>query len=403
MIVGILTGGGDAPGFNAVIYGALLKAYQSGIEVVGIKKGWQVFTYKNEDLTPQVVEKYIQKLDIGELDDLHTKGGTIIYTSRSNPFKALAKISDPKKKETKRIEIGMEMASKFEILGIDALIATGGDDTCGVASAMFEASQAKICACPKTVDNDIAGTDFTFGFFSAAQLAANALENLTTTAHSHQRIFIVEIMGRDAGWLTLYSGLSSGSDIILLPETPFDFNNDIVNVLKNRVNVGHKYHIIACSEGAYPTKESLERDFTVINQNDIDNLPKDAFGNPDLPKLGLADKIGQELKKRTDLKEYFEKCDTNYEIRSVVLGHTMRAGAPNLFDRILGLRYGFQAMDYIVKGIYGKMTALRGTEIVPVDLAEGAKKGIININSDLLEIKNAMTLVKQKSREKLFK
>lgn len=406
MRIGILTGGGDCPGLNAVIYGALLRAYREKnmeVEIVGIIKGWKVFAMKKEDITPEAVNHYTQVLDIGELDDLHTKGGTILYTSRTNPFKALAKINDSQERETKSIEIGKDLASKFEILGIDALISIGGDDTQGVAAAMYKYGNAKVCGCPKTIDNDLAGTDFTFGFFSGAQLASNTLDNLTTTAHSHQRIFITEIMGRDAGWLTLYSGLSSGADIILLPETPFDFEKNIVDVLKKRANSGYKYHMIACSEGAYPTKESLEKDFTVITQEDIDNLPKDSFGNPELPKLGIANKISEELNNREDLKKYFNDRHAHYEIRSVVLGHTMRAGAPNVFDRVLGLRYGWHACEFILQGDYGKMAALKGTKIVPVDLVQGSKKGLIDPDSDLVQIRNAMTSVKHKSKEKLFK
>ena len=403
MRVGILTGGGDAPGFNAVIYGALLRAYkEEKVEVVGIKKGWKVFTFKNEEITPEIIDKYTQVLDIGELDDLHTKGGTIIYTSRSNPFKALAKISDADKKLLKAKEIGADMASKFAILGIDALIAVGGDDTCGVASAMFEYGGAKVCACPKTIDNDLAGTDYTFGFFSGSQLASNTLDNLSTTAHSHQRIFVVEIMGRDAGWLTLFSGLASGADIVLLPETPFSLEKVIVDTLKKRANAGYKYHIIACSEGAYPSKDSYGEFKKFDIKKLIENLPKDAFGNPLLNKLGMAEKITKELSSRDDLKEYFEKCDANYEVRSVVLGHTMRAGSPNVFDRVLGLRYGYHAMKYIINGNYGKMAALNGTEIKPVDLVEGSKKSLIDPNSDLVEICRAMTSVKHKTKEKLF-
>ncbi|MHA1679864.1 MAG: 6-phosphofructokinase [Promethearchaeota archaeon] len=404
MKVGILTGGGDAPGFNAVIYGALLRAYKEDnkVEVIGIKKGWEVFTFKNEDLTPEVVERYTEVLDIADHDDLHTKGGTIIYTSRSNPFKAVAKIKDPAEREAMEEKIGKDMASKFEILGIDALIATGGDDTCGVAAAMFKHAGAKVCACPKTIDNDLAGTDYTFGFFTSAQLATNVLDNITTTAHSHQRIFVVEVMGRDAGWLTIYSGIASGSDIILLPETPFDFKRDVIDVLRQRANAGYKFHIIACSEGAVPTKESLDRDFTVISQEDIDNLPKDVFGNPLLVKLGIADKITKQLNINTDLPEYFKKCNANYEVRSVVLGHTMRAGSPNVFDRVLGLRYGYHAMGYIISGNFGKMSSLNGTEIEPIDLVEGAKKSVIPNNSDLIEIKDILVAVKHKTKEKLF-
>jgi 6-phosphofructokinase 1 len=210
-------------------------------------------------------------------------------------------------------------------------------------------------------------------------------------------------MGRDSGWLTLYSGLSSGSDIILIPETPFDLQKDVVQVLKDRANAGYKYHIIACSEGAYPTDESLERDFKTISKDAIKNLPKDVFGNPLLTKLNMAKTIKKELDLREDLEKYFNDRDANFELRSVVLGHTMRAGTPNVFDRVLGLRYGWHAMDYIIKGMYGKMTALRGTEIKPVDLLEGSKKKLIDTNSDLVELRNALTAVRHLSKEKLFK
>lgn len=406
MRVGILTGGGDAPGFNAVIYGALLRAYEEpNVEVVGIKKGWKVFAIDKNELTSEVVDKYTQILDIGELDDLHTRGGTIIYTSRTNPFKAVAKIADPKKKEELSKEIGEDLASKFKILGIDSLIAIGGDDTCGVAAAMYKYGDAKVCACPKTIDNDLAGTDFTFGFFSGAQLASNNLDNLTTTAHSHQRILVVEIMGRDAGWLTLYSGLSAGADIILLPEKDmrFDFQKDIVEVLKARANANYKYHIIACSEGVIPTEESLKRDFPEITPQIMEKLPKDAFNNPILADLKMADKITKKLSKNKELAEFFNKCDAEYEVRSVVLGHTMRAGTPNVFDRVLGLRYGFHAMEYIINKNYGKMASLQGTKIVPIDLIEGSKKKYVDSHSDLAKIKEAMVAVKHKSKEKLFK
>ncbi len=207
-------------------------------------------------------------------------------------------------------------------------------------------------------------------------------------------------MGRDAGWLTLYSGLSAGADIILLPETPFDFEKDVVSVLKARVEAGYKFHILAVSEGAYPHKESLERDFTVISQEDIDNLPKDVFGNPLLTQLGMADKIAKELKKRGELAEHFKKFDANYEIRSIVLGHTMRAGSPNVFDRVVGLRFGYHAMSYIINGNFGKLTSLQGTSIVPVDIVDGSKKCVIDPSSDLIEIRDVMVAVKQRGKER---
>jgi 6-phosphofructokinase len=274
--VGVLTGGGDAPGLNSVIYGILLKAFDAGIECIGINKGWKGF-----------MENIKQPLNIAELDDLHTIGGTYIYTSRYNPYKAIHKIVDPKEKEELSKKIATEMAAQFDKLGIDALIAIGGDDTLGVAAAMYKYANARVVGVPKTIDNDLAGTHYTFGFWSAVQLASNTMDNLTTTARSHQRVMVVEVMGRDAGFLTLYSGISSGADIILIPETPFDFERDVVNVLKERVKSGYKYHIIACSEGAYPSEESLVRDFKTISKETIDNLPKDVFGNPLLTSLNM--------------------------------------------------------------------------------------------------------------------
>lgn len=403
MRVGILTGGGDAPGLNAVIYGALLKAFDSkGVEVVGIKKGWKVFDIPKVQITEDVVKKYTEILKIGDLDDLHTKGGTILYSTRTNPFKDVAKCKTEEEKDTVRKKVGEDLASKFKILGIDALIAVGGDDTCGVAAAMYKYANAKIVACPKTIDNDLAGTDFTFGFFSAAQSAMTSLENLTTTAHSHQRIFVVEVMGRDAGWLTLFSGLASGADVILLPETPFSFEKHVVDQIKKRVKAGYQYHMIACSEGAYPTKESLNTDFKTISQKDIDALPKDVFGNPLLTQLNMSSVIERELKLRKDLKEICEKADVEFEVRSVVLGHTMRAGHPNVFDRILGLRFGYHAMNYVLQGKWGKMTSLQGTEIIPVDIVKGSQKKFIDPKSDLVEIAHTMTSVEHKSKEKLF-
>nr|MDO8083681.1 ATP-dependent 6-phosphofructokinase [Candidatus Sigynarchaeum springense] len=400
--VGILTGGGDAPGLNAVIYGALLRAYESGnMELVGIKKGWKLFDMQKEKMTPDVINKYVVSLDIADLDDLQLKGGTILYSTRTNPFKNVLKVKEEAEREKMREKIGKDLAEKMKLLNLDALIAVGGDDTLGVSAAMFKYGSAKVVGCPKTIDNDLAGTDFTFGFFSGAQLASNTLENLTTTAKSHQRIFVVEIMGRDAGWLTLYSGLSAGSDVILLPETPFDMEKDVVDLLKERVKAGYDYHIIACSEGAYPTQKSIETHFKTITKETIEKLPKDAFGNPNLASLNIASVLEKELNKRDDLKKFFEQYDCEYEVRSVVLGHTMRAGQPNVFDRVLGLRFGWHAMGYVIEEKFGKMTSLQGSEIVPVDLIKGSTKKLINPTSDLVTIKNAMCHVKHKAKQKV--
>ncbi|MBD3254385.1 MAG: 6-phosphofructokinase, partial [Candidatus Lokiarchaeota archaeon] len=218
--IGILTGGGDCPGLNSVLYGIMLKAFEANVDCVGFLKGWE-----------GVMEDLTINLNISEHDDLHTIGGTLLYTSRTNPFKSLKTVNTEEEKTELKKQIATNIAEKLKKKQIDALIAIGGDDTLGVADIISEYSDAKIVGCPKTIDNDLAGTHYTFGFWSAVQLASNAMDNLTTTARSHQRVFIVEIMGRDAGFLTLYSGISAGADIILIPETPFDFEKDVIDVL----------------------------------------------------------------------------------------------------------------------------------------------------------------------------
>jgi 6-phosphofructokinase 1 len=377
--IGILTGGGDCPGLNSVLYGIMLKAYDAGVECVGILKGWKGF-----------IENTTIKLNIAQHDDLHTVGGTILYTSRTNPFKGV----DSKEEKAK------ELTKKFEELGIDALIAIGGDDTLGVADKMYKIANANVVGCPKTIDNDLIGTHYTFGFWSAVQLASNAMDNLTTTARSHQRVFVVEIMGRDAGFLTMYSGISAGADIILIPETPFDLEKDVIEVLKKRADAGYKYHIIATSEGAYPKLESLNRDFKTISKETINKLPKDTFGNPLLSKLGMSQIIVDELNLRDDLKEEFKKSGVDFECRSVVLGHTMRAGTPNSFDRILGLRFGLAAMKLVIEGKFGKMVSLQGNKIETVPLSEGVGKKYLTPENDKMELRDLLVKIRYLSKQK---
>jgi len=377
--VGILTGGGDCPGLNSVLYGIMLKAYDAGIECVGILKGWKGFV-ENKTIT----------LHIADHDDLHTVGGTILYTSRTNPFKGTRS----------QVEKAKDLAKKFNDLGIDALIVIGGDDTLGVANKLYKYADAKVVGCPKTIDNDLKGTHYTFGFWSAVQLASNAMDNLTTTARSHQRVFVVEVMGRDAGFLTMYSGISAGADIILIPETPFDLQKDVIDVLKNRVNSGYKYHIIATSEGAHPTSDSLSRDFKTISKDIIDKLPKDTFGNPLLAKLNISQIIVDELNLREDLIQEFKKNDVDFECRSVVLGHTMRAGPPNSFDRILGLRFGLAAMKLILEGKYGNMVSLQGNKIETIPLSEGVKKKYITPDNDKMELRDLLVKIRYLSKQK---
>ena len=377
--IGILTGGGDCPGLNSVIYGIMLKAYDAGIECVGILKGWK-----------GLMENLTIPLKIAEHDDLHTIGGTILYTSRTNPFKGV---------ESKEV-VAKDLVNKLEELEIDALIAIGGDDTLSVADAMCKYAKANVVGCPKTIDNDLFGTHYTFGFWSAVQLASNAMDNLTTTARSHQRVFVVEIMGRDAGFLTMYSGLSAGADIILIPETPFDFEVDIVDVLRNRANAGYTYHIIATSEGAYPKSESLERDFKTISKETILKLPKDTYGNPLLAKLNISKIIVDELNLRKDLKADFQSNGVDFECRSVVLGHTMRAGTPNSFDRILGLRFGLAAMKLVLEGKFGNMVSLQGNKIETIPLSDGVKKKYITTDNDKMELRDLLVKIRYLSKQK---
>ncbi len=384
--IGVLTGGGDCPGLNSVIYGLLLKLSESGYKILGIEKGWQGF-----------LDNKTRELKVAELDDLHTIGGTLLYTSRTNPYKNAKKVKDPSEREKMIKETAINMTAKFNDLGIDALCCIGGDDTLGVAAAMYNYSGAKVVGVPKTIDNDLSGTDYTFGFWSAVQLASNSMDNITTTARSHQRIFVIQIMGRDAGWLTLVSGISSGADIILIPEQRFDLERDIIGVIKERARAGRKYHIIACSEGAIPTEESLKRDFRTIDQKTIDTLPKDDFGNPLLANLNMANIIVKEISIRTDLKDFLRKFDAEFEVRDVVLGHTMRAGAPNSFDRILGLRLGVQAAKLIIEEKFGKMVCLHGDTIESIPLEEGAQKKLIQLDSDLVELGKLITHIKYQS------
>ena len=383
MKIGILTGGGDCPGLNAVIYGVLLKANESGHEVIGIEKGWKGF-----------LENITRPLKVRELENLHQDGGTLLYTSRTNPFASLKKLKTPDEKEQERTRIIEKMSNQFSVLGIEALVVVGGDDTLGVANELYKIGKAKVIGVPKTIDNDLSDTDYTFGFWSAVELASDTMDNLKTTARSHQRVFIVQIMGRDAGWLTLASGVSAGADIILIPEKPFDLKEDIIEVLRKRVKSGFNYHIIACAEGATPSVESLKRDFKTISKETLDNLPKDNFGNPLLYKLNMSQVLLRELELRDDLKKDFKNSNIEYEVRDVILGHTMRAGTPIAFDRLLGLRLGIRACDLVNKQDFGKMVSLKGENIEAIPLSLGAKKKLINHNTDWTELMHLMSLVK---------
>lgn len=323
--IAVLTGGGDAPGLNAVIRGIVVKAKNLGYDVLGILNGWK-----------GILDcEHCGVLDLDEIRDIHMLGGTILHTSRTNPHKVEG---GPKK-----------VKENLKKLNCEFLIAIGGDDTLGVASKLAKEG-VKVVGVPKTIDNDLNGTDYTFGFNTAITRATEAIENLHTTAKSHHRTLVVEIMGRHAGWMTLESGIGGGASIILLPEEPFDID-EVCKIIENRRKKGKKYSIIAVSEGAVPKKGQM------VLQTD----EKDSFGNIRLG--GIAQRLAKEIEEKTGI-----------ECRHVVLGHLQRAGTPTVFDRVLGTRLGIKAAEMIDKGEFGKMAALKGTDIVAVSLENAVGK-----------------------------
>lgn len=324
MHIGILTGGGDAPGLNAVIRGVTIRALKGGHRVSGFLRGWK-----------GAVEGTMVDLDEEAVRDIHIEGGTILYSSRTNPFK---------------IEKGMErIRETLKANGIDCLVAVGGEDTLGVAQKLAQEG-IMVIGVPKTIDNDLSATDFTFGFDTAINLVMTALDKLHTTARSHERVMVVEIMGRHAGWMALHGGMAGGAHVILLPEIEFD-TDEVCALLEKRYAEGRRYAIVAVAEGAIDPK--LARHIT-------HSAAKDEFGHVQLGTgIGIGEVLMSEIADRTDL-----------ETRHVVLGHTQRGGSPSAFDRVLGTRLGVKAVEMAEAGESGMMAALRGTEVVAVDLAE---------------------------------
>jgi len=323
--IAVLTGGGDAPGLNAVIRGIVVKAKKQGYDVLGILDGWKGL----------LDAKHCGVLDLDQVADIHMLGGTIIHTSRTNPYK---------------VENGpQKVKENLKKLNCDFLIAIGGEDTLGVANRLAKEG-INVVGVPKTIDNDLSETDYTFGFNTAITRATEAIQNLHTTAKSHHRTIIVEVMGRHAGWMTLEAGIGGGASIILLPEEPFDID-EIYKIIQNRKKKGKNYSIIAVSEGAVPKKGQM-----VLQTGE-----KDSFGHVRLG--GIAQRLAKEIEKKIGV-----------ECRHVVLGHLQRAGEPTVFDRILGTRLGIKAADMIDKGEFGKMASLKGTDIVSVPLEKAVGK-----------------------------
>jgi phosphofructokinase-like protein len=322
MRVGVLTGGGDCPGLNAVIRAVVRKgAKEFGDEFVGFRDGWR-----------GPLEGLTMPLGVDQVRGILPRGGTILGSSRTNPFK---------------VEGGVEqIKANLAAAGVDALIAIGGEDTLGVATKLHELG-VNVVGVPKTIDNDLSGTDFTFGFDTAVNIASEAIDRLHTTAESHHRVLVVEVMGRHAGWIALHSGISGGANVVLIPERPFDID-EVCKHVEARFET--KYAVImVVSEGAVPVAGG---DMTLVSGE------KDAFGHVRLG--GIGERLAKEIEERT-----------GKEARAVVLGHVQRGGTPTAFDRWLATRFGLHAISAVHDGDYGTMMALRGTQIVRVPLSEG--------------------------------
>ncbi|MEZ5115535.1 MAG: 6-phosphofructokinase [Candidatus Nanopelagicales bacterium] len=320
MRVGVLTGGGDCPGLNAVIRGAVRKGVaEYGFEFVGFRDGWK-----------GPLEAFTMPLGIEQVRGILPRGGTILGSSRTNPIKIEGGVA--------RIE------ENLAELGIDALIAIGGEDTLGVATQLHEHG-VHVVGVPKTIDNDLSATDYTFGFDTAVNIATEAIDRLHTTAESHHRVLVIEVMGRHAGWIALHSGLAGGANVILIPEVPFDL--DEVCALVERRFESHYAPIVCVAEGALPTDGDLiTKDATL-----------DAFGHVKLS--GIGDWLAKAIEERT-----------GKESRAAVLGHIQRGGTPTAFDRVLATRFGLGAIDAVKDQDWGKMVALRSTDIVRVPLSD---------------------------------
>lgn len=339
--IGLLTGGGDCPGLNAVIRAIVRKSVDIyNYRIVGFIGGWR-----------GILEMEYATLDRNKISGILHRGGTIIKTSRTNPFR--------EEDGVKRIK------ENFEKLKLSALIAIGGEDTMGVAKVLDEGG-IPIVGVPKTIDNDLSGTDYTFGYDTAINIAMEAIDRVHTTAESHNRVMVVEVMGRHTGWIALGAGLAGGADVILIPEKPFDIDK-VCEIITMRHGKGRDFSIVVVAEGAKFKTESSGEERMILQRKE-----KDAFGHVYLG--GIGNVLGDEIEKRT-----------GFESRVVILGHIQRGGSPTAFDRVLATRYGIAAIDMVHKKDFGKMAALKGTDIVAIPISE-AVKGIKQVSEDLYQV-----------------
>jgi 6-phosphofructokinase 1 len=326
--IGILTGGGDCPGLNATIRAVVKKGINEyNYDIYGILAGWK-----------GLIDGNIKELDMNSVSGILPRGGTIIGTSRTNPFGKDNK-GDPER-----------ILENIKKLNLHAIVSIGGEDTQGVAFKLSEMG-VNVVGIPKTIDNDLQGTDYTFGFDTAVNIATEAIDRLHTTAESHNRVMVVEVMGRHTGWIATFAGIAGGADIILIPEKPVDME-EVYELIKKRHQRGRNYSIVVVSEGIkLPVEDKEEREFV------LQSTEKDAYGHVMLGGVGSV------------LAKMIEK-GTGFEARCTVLGHTQRGGTPTSFDRVLGTRFGIAAIELIHKGEFGKIVVLRGNEIIPIELKE---------------------------------
>ncbi|MBI3331138.1 MAG: 6-phosphofructokinase [Candidatus Omnitrophica bacterium] len=319
--LGILTGGGDCPGLNPVIRAVTRRAIQAGLSVTGVRNGWK-----------GLIEGDTMTLNLQSVSGILPKGGTILGTSRTNPFKQPEDVA--------------RLRETVKRLALDALIAVGGEDTLGVATKLVKEG-LRIVGVPKTIDNDLAMTDYTFGFDTAVNIAMEAIDRLHTTAESHHRIMVAEVMGRHAGWIATCAGIAGGADVILIPEEPIDLDA-MCALIKQRHARGKDFSIVVVAEGA-----QFKPDANVVVEAKLDE-----FGHPRLGGIGHV--LGNLIEQRT-----------GYETRVTVLGHLQRGGSPTAFDRILGTRFGIKAVELVLAGEFGTMVSLQGNKVVAVPLEQG--------------------------------
>src|SRR5437868_12108277 len=336
MKIGILTGGGDCPGLNAVIRASVRKGiFHYSDEFVGFMEGWR-----------GVLDDMTVPLDLQAVAGILPRGGTILRSSRTNPAKHQGGVD--------------KCVETLERYGIETLIAIGGDDTQSVALRLHEHG-VRIVGVPKTIDNDLSGTDFCFGFDTAVSIATEAIDRVHTTAEAHNRVIVVEVMGRDSGWIAIYSGIAGGADVILIPERPFNID-DVAETLKRRHARGRYFSIVVIAEGS---KVASDEQFSQTTS-------KDQFGHVRLG--GIGNLLAKELEQRT-----------GFETRAVVLGHIQRGGSPTAFDRMLATRYGVAAIDAVHNHQWGKMVALKGSDIVPVPLKDAVSRTRV-VGQDLIDV-----------------